>query len=273
MSSPTTGKPIALPSRLSPSALSRYRSCPKQFYLSDIERLSRDEGKTPNLAQGNAIHEALHLFYGLELVYRSNENLEKCLRSVWCKHARGVFQTREEEATAGIASIGMLRGYADKFDISAEPVVRETWAGIRIGGVSLYGKIDRVDRNGAGLDLIDYKTGQRAIDREDLRHEPAVQVYVLGAEGTFKLPVERVRFIYLALGHEVVWEPEREDVEQLGVALLKTRKDIREDERFEARPGQGCGFCPVQIHCADKDRVEIEAVASAAQSADEELPF
>jgi RecB family exonuclease len=262
-----------LPSRLSPSALARYRACPKQFYLCDIERVSRDEVKSPNLAQGNAVHEALHLFYGLSLEYRSGENLERCLRSVWKNHARGVFQTREEEAAAGIASLSMLRSYAETFDISVEPVVRERWVGVRVGGVRLYGKIDRADRLGAGLDLIDYKTGRRALEAEDLRHEPAVQVYVLGAEATFHLPVERMRFIYLALGREVVWEPEREDVEELGHSLTETLREIRDDETFEARPGQLCSFCPAQIHCPDKDRVEIEKVAAAAGAAAAELPF
>lgn len=260
-----------LPSRLSPSALTRYRTCPKQFYLLDIERLGRDEGKSPNLAVGNAIHEALHLFYGLPLEYRSFENMERCLRSVWKTHTRGVFQTLDEEAAAGIGALSMLRNYCGSFDIKVDPVVRERWVGVRVNGTSLYGKIDRADRVGAGLQLVDYKTGRRALESSDLRHEPAVQVYVLGAERTFGLPVERVRFIYLALGREVIWEPEREDVEELGRSLTRTLREIRGDEAFKARPGQLCGFCPAQIHCPDKDRVEIEKVALAA--AQSEMPF
>ena len=50
--------------RLSPSALDRFRACPKQFYLSDIERAPREAETSTVLMQGNAIHAALEKFYG-----------------------------------------------------------------------------------------------------------------------------------------------------------------------------------------------------------------
>jgi len=273
MTSQVAAGPLALPSRLSPSALARYRECPKQFLLCDIKQLSRFDEKTPQLAQGNAIHQALNLFYGLDLGYRSAENLERCLRSAWRSTTHAVFQTPEEEAAAGRASISMLRSYADNFDITAEPVARERWVGVRVAGTSLYGKIDRLDANNDKLTLIDYKTGRRAMEPEDLRHEPAVQVYVLGAEATYKLSVERVRFIYLALDRAVTWDIEREDVEALGKSLVGTLCAMHKDVEFPARPGRQCGFCPAQLHCPDKDRVAIEQVAASAKQADEELPF
>lgn len=260
-----------LPSRLSPSALSRFRSCPKQFLLTDIERVARNDDRSPVLAQANALHDALQRFYGLRLEYRSADNLERCLRACWVKHRAGAFSSVDQEAASGIAAIGVLRDYAAKFDITIEPVSREKWVGLTLDGTSLYGKIDRVDRLDNSLSLIDYKTGRRMLDLADLRSEPAIQVYVLGAEASLRRPVARVRIIYVSLGEEVSWDLEREDVEQLRGALSRTLRDIHDEQAFEARPGPQCGFCPAQLDCPEKDRVEIEAVVVAADA--EELPF
>ncbi len=88
----------SFPDRLSPAALGRYRSCPQSFYLSDVERLPRDEQPSPVLCQANAVHHALERFFGLPLLDRQPENLERALRSVWPSHRRpGAFLTREQE--------------------------------------------------------------------------------------------------------------------------------------------------------------------------------
>jgi putative RecB family exonuclease len=270
---PAARKPHPLPNRLSPSALARYRVCPKQFLLCDIERVTRREERSPTLVVANAVHEALQLFYGLDLAYRSADNATRCLRAVWKKHRGSVFQTKESEAAAGVEAILMLRRYCESFDITSTPVALERWVGVQLGTTRLYGKIDRADRFSDGLDLIDYKTGRRALEAGDLKHEPAVQVYVVGAEATFRAEVRRVRLIYLALGFEVCWEPEREDVEALRERLAATLGEIAIDEQFVARPGQQCGFCPAQLDCPDKDRVLIEQVAKAADEAAAEVPF
>lgn len=259
-----------LPTRISPTALARYRQCPRSFLLTDIERFARREERSPILVQGNAVHHALERFYGLPTVEREPENLERALRSVWCEHRRpGSFATKEEEGSFGRAALDMLRDYGERFDLSVAPLAREQWIGLRVCGIQLYGKIDRVDpARGGGLDLVDYKTGRRMIECDDIPREPAVQVYLLGAEGEWKLPVERVRFIYLALGTEVVWEPEREDVEELKRRLIEVVQALKADEVFEARPGDHCRFCPAALHCPARQRVDLDQLIPV-----EELPF
>jgi putative RecB family exonuclease len=256
-------EPLILPGKLSPSALLRYRTCPKQFFLTDVERLARYEERSVPLAQGNAIHDALRLFYGLDLVYRSAENLERCLRKVWRRHTDGIFQTIDEEIATGRAALAMLEVYAANFDLTIKPLAREQWVGLRLEGIRLNGKVDRLDRGKSGVEIVDYKTGRNKLESDELRHEPAVQVYVLGAEAAFGEPVERVRFIYLVDGTEASLDLEREDVESLGFALQRTLAVLRGDETFEARPSRICDFCPVQLHCTARGRVEIEEIILA----------
>jgi RecB family exonuclease len=262
--------PILLPPRLSPSALGRYRVCPKSFLLTDIERAPRGNEASPILVQGNAVHHALERFFGLPQEHRKPENLERALRSVWPEHRkRDAFSSRDEEASFGRGALEMLRDYGERFDLSAEPLAREQWIGLQLSGIRLYGKIDRVDRGvHGGLDLVDYKSGRRLIEASDIPQEPAVQVYLLGAEEKFQLPVERVRFIYLALQQEVIWEPEREDVEALRERLLKTLTELQADQVFEARPGDHCRFCPAALRCPDRQRVALDELVPV-----EALPF
>lgn len=250
---------MTLPSRLSPSALDRFRRCPKQFFLQDVERTPRLNEASPVLAQANAIHDALAQFFGLPRESRAPENLERALRAVWRRNCKpGSFRSVAEEVSYGVGAIEMLRRFAGSADLEARPLAREQWLSLRVGGIELFGKLDRLDRaRGGGLNLIDYKTGQRQLEPEDLRDEPAVQVYLLAAEAQTSLPVERVRFVYLAHGSEVVWEPEREDVESLRERLTKVVARIQTTEAFTASPGPHCRFCPFRLVCGDNGRVSL----------------
>jgi RecB family exonuclease len=263
-------EPIVLPSRVSPSALSRYLACPRHFLLQDIERLTPREQTTPVLVKGNAVHHTLERFMGLPLQERQPENLEHILRAVWPEHRRPEsFASRAEETRCGREAIEMLERFAATADLSVVPLARERWVKVRLAGFEMYGKVDRVDpgRYG-GLDLIDYKTGASTVDGDDLKHLPAVQVYVLGTEAISTLPVERVRFLYVGLGSEAVWECERDDIDWLRERLEQRLETLRMDELFEARPSSACRFCPVAFHCPESQQVALEELIPV-----EGLPF
>lgn len=266
----TAAAGIVLPSRISPSGLGRYLECERQFLLQDIERLSPREQPTPLLIKGTAVHHTLERFMGLPLDERQPENLERILRAVWPEHRKTeAFATRDEEARCGLEAIAMLQRFAETADLSVVPLVRERWVKVRLRGFEMYGKVDRVDKNrSGGLDLIDYKTGARVVEGDDLKHLPAVQVYVLGTESVSTLPVERVRFVYVGLGSESVWECEREDIDWLRERLEQRLERVRNDTEFVARPSSNCRFCPVAFHCPDSQQVELAELIPV-----EGLPF
>lgn len=256
--------------RLSPSSLDRFLICPKQFLLADIERAPREREASPVLTQANAVHHALERFFGLPLEERKSENLERALRAVWPQHRRSdTFVSAEEEREYGQAALAMLTLFSERFDLQTQPLTREQWITLRVGGVEVVGKLDRIDpgRSG-GIEVVDYKTGRRQLDSTDLPSEPAVQVYVLGAERACQRPVERVRFVYVALGTEVVWEPEREDVVMLGERLVRTIKAIREEETFSALPGPHCRWCAFNAICPERSATTLDELVAV-----DGLPF
>jgi putative RecB family exonuclease len=181
------------------------------------------------------------------------------------------FASREQEATWGTSALEMLSTFARSFDLTATPLAREQWLSARLeNGLEVFGKLDRIDTSPAGgLELIiDYKTGRRQLDPEDLPSESAARVYVMLAEHAYAKPVESVRLIYVALGRETRWEPEREDVVAAKDALRELCNEITTTTEFQALPGAHCRFCPAALHCADRQRVAVDDLVPV-----EDLPF
>ena len=257
--------------RLSPAAATRFRTCPKSYWFQDVERLPREERPSPVLAQANAVHEALRLFYGLAPDERSQAAIVAALRTIWRNHAKpGVFGNREAEASFGRDAIDMLCRYFDGFDTSGISLGLEDWVSVQLGDTEFFGKVDRADRRpaGDGLDIVDYKTGRRTLEPEDLRDEPAAQIYLLGAEATFREPVVRVRFIYLRTGEEIAWSPEPDEVEETRERLTKLAAEINSTTSFQAFPGPQCQYCPYASRCTERHRVSLDSLVG-----DRALPF
>lgn len=255
--------------RLSASALNRYRNCPKQFWFTDIERLPQGP-PGPILAQGTAVHEALERLMGLPLEQRSAETAERALRAVWCKHRTGLtFSSREDEAAFGREALDMVRRFAQTSDLTISPLAREQWLDCRLeNGVTLRGKLDRIDARAGAIELIDYKTGQRQLQADELPDEPAAIIYLLLAEQAYQQPVERVRYLYLRSGQAVDWYPERDDVEEYSRRLLELSSEVVERQEWPASPGTHCRWCVGQLQCPDRQRVSLEDLVPV-----EDLPF
>jgi putative RecB family exonuclease len=262
--------PAAQIRRFSPSALERFRTCPKAFWLADVERQSVPETPRPKLAQANAVHHALERFFGLPLEERSPAMLERALRAVWPLHRTPTtFADRDEEAAYGREALAMLARFGGSFDLSIEPLAREQWLSKRLaGGAEIFGKVDRIDALGEGLALIDYKTGARAIEDDALKDEPAAQIYAVAAAAAYDKPVEQVRFVYLPLGRQVVWMPELEDLAAIEAQLATLTREIRLRPAFEARPSHACRWCEYQLLCPERQRVLPEEIVAV-----EGLPF
>lgn len=246
--------------RISPSAISRWLTCPKQYRAYDLERSVPKQEPSPVLARANAVHHALERFFGLPNEHRRLENLERALRAVWPEHRRGAFRTVDEEIEHGRAALDMLRRFGARFDLSAVPIAREQWLGAELpSGTQIFGKVDRIDGlRGGGLEVIDYKTGSRMLEEQDLKHEPAVWVYVAAAEAAYEDVVARVRLIYLPAAADVVWEPEREDVRELRKRLTLTVREIEQATSFPATPGAHCNWCTLRLRCRERTEVAFE---------------
>ena len=259
------------PKRLSPSALRRYQTCPRQFLWGDLERRPRSPEGSPQLAVGNAVHAALERFFGVPEADRTMEILHRALRSVWPAHREQAgFANREEEAEWGRHALGLLDSFGSTFGMSGTPLARERWVRAVLTGITINTKLDRIDpAPGGGVEVIDYKTGRCRITAADLAEDPAIWVTVLATTHTLKKRVAAIRYLFLADATEVVWTPAGTDVKAEIIKLDALVREITNPANtFEATPGDHCRFCPFAPACPDRERVRIEDLVVAP-----EVPF
>lgn len=261
MSAALKERPV-IPSRLSPTALEAYEACPRQFAYRYVERVEGRDRPGPALVVGSAIHEALQLFFGLPVEDRTPENLERALRHVWPAHRQDeAFADQAEEAAAGRGAISVLRGWAERAELDAEPLCREEWVRVRLGGQEWFGKVDRIDRRpDGGLVVIDYKTGRRAINPSELPTR-AAQIYTLAVEEQLGEPVSEFRLDYLALGRTVSWEVDDAARAAAREELSARGSEIQGRDSFPARPGRACDWCAFAEICPDRGRVSLDQLS------------
>jgi len=152
----------ARPKKIAVTDLDRLKADPFAFYAKAILRLRREDpvdAEHHAAWKGTAVHEVLEEWFRKDgcnpakLAARaelmmSDEAIHPMLRALWAP--------RLMEAVEWIAA----ESAADR-DSGRMPIVAEEFGEAEVAGVTLYGKVDRIDRLPDGtLAIIDYKTGQ-----------------------------------------------------------------------------------------------------------------
>lgn len=267
----------AIPRRLAPAGIARYRLCPRQFWFANIVKPDSDAYESPSLLIGTAVHEALRSLHGLPLEDRTPEMAQDCLTRAWIKHrsptmfapdlrdaaddeeaARRFAEAEDNQRHFGRKARELMARYMEAFEPEVEPMVSEYWLDTRLGnGVEVFGKVDRIDLAPDGsLDIVDYKTGAWMIEEDLMADEPAIQAYAVMARRRYGRPIGRVRLLYLESGEPRTWRPEDEDVDDAERRLRKATSEILADRSFDSFSGEHCGRCRFAAQCPDADRVD-----------------
>ncbi|MCB9254284.1 MAG: PD-(D/E)XK nuclease family protein [Bdellovibrionaceae bacterium] len=217
---PTAGKtekPKAAPSyrvpfeakRFSASQLESYARCPAQYLLANRLRLDEGTGDFESefaLLLGSAIHSALEIYKKEKLEGEAAlfESLEKTLSTEQFNRlsVSERFLLRETAVPYFKQFLNNEAALRETFQ-STRPLMLEQTFDVEIGGVTLRGKIDRVDETENGqLLVMDYKTGNVTFSPNHIAAGTNYQalVYLLGAEAHFKAPIAGVLFNDLKKG-------------------------------------------------------------------------
>ena len=178
-------KPLMMPPRLSPTAVSNFKECPQLFLFRNMWKLPEPPSKV--LAKGILVHLALEKVFELPPERRRTE-LHDVLRGVWSaerKEPRNavLFESRADEREWGLQCLHLLDNYLLEEDPAAlpsgEPLVTEAWLSAELAPASsdvpalkVVGKVDRLVRVDGGLVIVDYKTGKAPSAR---KYTPAVR--------------------------------------------------------------------------------------------------
>jgi len=227
--------------------LSIFRQCRHRYKLYYVDDLADIYKKPrPYLTMGEHVHGALHDLFSLPLEERCEDRLIQLMRDRWRKNREG-FADLAEEKLYGEKATAQLRRFAQREDLTVQPLAVEDYHQVEIDdSLALLGRIDRIDRDGEGLHIIDYKTGApREPDPLQL------QMYALIVTREFEPVPIRASYHYLETGE---WMTQEATGETMAQALEDVRQRVAvivAEREYPASPGPLCGYCDFLEICRE----------------------
>ncbi len=211
-----------LPRRLfvcTPSKVSAYEDCPRRYRFSYVDRPSPPKGPPwAHNSLGASVHTALRGWYMLEPARRTKAAIGTLLRGAWVTDG---YRDESQQRSAFRRALDWLDAYLVGIDPADEPVGVERTVAARTPTLALSGRIDRLDRRGDELVVVDYKTGRRPLTDDDARGSRALALYAYATERTMRRRCRRVELHHLPTG--TVLSHEHTDSRWSGTCAVPTR--------------------------------------------------
>jgi putative RecB family exonuclease len=250
-----------MPERLfvcTPSKLGAYEDCPRRYRFSYVDRPAPPKGPAwAHNSLGASVHTALRGWFMLEPAKRRPEVLATLLRATWVGEG---YRDQEQERTAFGTAVEWLERYVEELDPADEPVGVERVVAVKTASLALSGRVDRIDRRGDELVIVDYKTGRAGLGPDDARGSQALAIYALAAQRVFRRPCRRVELHHLPTGSVAAHEHTEQSLDRQLSRAEATARDIvgaeravadgtDPDQAFPARPGALCAWCDYRRSC------------------------
>jgi putative RecB family exonuclease len=229
---------------VSPSALARYRHCPRLYRFLNVDGLWQYSRSSPQQAFGTSVHAALREFFRTQPQRRSLAALLAAFRTAWGREGGG----SQDELTRGLEA---LRDWYGRADVHAVPVATEVTLSGTWGDITLKGRLDRIDRTSSGLRVVDYKTGMHPVSQARADGDPALTVYAALAARRLGEPVAELVLDYVVAGVEVHTARPPEVLAERLDEVLVTAGALRNDTEFVPRTGPWCARCDLLGRCPE----------------------
>lgn len=264
----------APPPRLSPSGAGTFEQCPRRWRHRYVDRLPDPPGEAA--LAGSFAHRVLELLMQRPPEERTPDQAKRIARQEW----------PETEAAPDYAALGYDDEKGRRFRWKAWQAIEGLWKledpatvdvaateqdiEAELAGVPFRGIVDRLEREGDGLVVTDYKSGKAPSPRYRRGRLDQVLLYAAAVEAaTGELPV-RARLLYLGqrpVGIDVT----RQEIDTVTEKLAATWQGITtacDADDFAPRTGPLCGWCPYVDRCPEGTAaVEKRDRAKAAQEA------
>ena len=238
----TQAPPIAA---LSYTQVDTYQRCPQMYQYRFVFRLPTRP--RPQMQFGRILHEALRDALGA--IERDRPLTWQMVDSAYVEAwTRERFCAPEQAPSLQDLGRTYLRNAFAAGDL-AKPLLLEQPFSLRVDGLRLTGRIDRVDRRPDGsYEVIDYKTGS-ARRAPELQKDLQLGVYALAARDVFRFNPLSLSYYYLETSERVTVEKPQERLEEDRQTILKVAEGIRA-EQFPARPERmKCSGCDFRLLC------------------------
>ncbi|MBA3905738.1 MAG: PD-(D/E)XK nuclease family protein [Pseudonocardiales bacterium] len=257
--------------RVTPARLATWQSCRRRYRLTYLDRPAPVRtGARAASTLGAVVHLALRSLFALPPAQRTPEAAARLVDRHWTSEG---FRDAEQAHRYRERARGWLADYAvdcaEGGAAEVEAVGLELWVTASVGGIVAEGRVDRIDRRGDELVIVDYKTG-RTPTEEDARDSQALALYAVAAERTMRRRCVEVELHHLPSGQIAACRHDRAtlsahvDAAQRSAAELASAADdlaagADADARFPAAPSSWCGSCDVRRHCPPGRAAAAEA--------------
>lgn len=195
-----------MPRRLyscTPSRLNTWLDCRRRYRFTYLDRPQPSKGPAwAHNSVGASVHNALAGWWREPYERRTPLTAALLLTNGWITEG---FRDAEQSAEWLGRARDLVSGYVATLDPSDDPVGVERTVATRTKVVALSGRIDRLDRRGDELVVVDYKTGRRALTQDDARSSLALAAYAIAASTMMRTPCRTVELHHLPTGEIIEW--------------------------------------------------------------------
>jgi RecB family exonuclease len=243
-----------------PSRLGAFEDCPRRYRHAYIDRPAPSKGPPwAHNSLGASVHSALKNWFGVPPEQRTPAALPGLLKATWVSEG---YRDGEQERLAFRRALDWLEGYVADLDPAGEPVGVERTVAARTATLALSGRVDRIDRRGAELVIVDYKTGRGELTSDHARGSRALALYAFATERMFRRRCARVELHHLPTGTVAAHEHTEESLARHLRRADDTARDVvaaeqalaggaPADEAFPPIPGPRCGWCDYRRSCPE----------------------
>ncbi len=237
---------------LSYSQIETFRICPLHYKLHYIYKLPTPP--TSSQSFGNTFHQVMKKFYDdvkagekptLELMHKILE--EKWISDGYTSKAH---ETRSYEKIKKF-----LKHYLENlFNPKILPIQTEQPFIVNLSGLKVGGKIDRVDKDGNGIHIIDYKTGANPISQKEADTDLQLCIYAMAASTIPEYPFNqkpdhiKLSLYYFDTPKIVTTTRTYEQIEKAKAEILDYKKQI-EGSDFKCSGNMLCKNCEYKLFC------------------------
>jgi putative RecB family exonuclease len=247
-----------MPARLfscTPSRLTTWLDCPRRYRFVYVDRPTPPKGAPwAHNSVGASVHTALAAWWGLPVGRRTQAAAADLVRTKWVGLG---FRDDEQSGEWRERAAAMVSRYVERLDPRVEPVGVERTVALRTSRLALSGRIDRLDRRGDELVVVDYKTGRHVLSTDDARGSLALAIYAVAAARTLRRECVAVELHHLPTDTVIRWEHEQAGLdrhlaraEDIAADIVAAR-DSGDPGAFPPRPGPMCGWCDFSAQCPE----------------------
>lgn len=231
------------------TALRTFLDCPQKYKFKYVDRLgSLYERQRYYFSFGNSMQKALTKFYSNpNQQEKTLENLQNALRECWISEG---YDSQEQEASYQSQAMAALANFYHSKDFLGQPIYFEESFRIPMGGYSLIGVMDRIDRLPDGsLEVIDYKVAKAFPGQEQEDVTLQLSIYAFACWKKFGVIPSRLSLFFLTDNERVSFQRTERELRQLEEQIRSYVQQIQNEQKYLAKPGEVCKTCDFLTIC------------------------